>query len=246
MSYSRDIIRKTEEVMKKVLFYGVSIIGFLFFTFLIVQNYQEYRYLKNVQKVKTKYNEEMKNCKVIGTTTNYVYLTRIKEDGSEGADAKWSLTNQKTKKTYSFQTDEHGIGGLAGMEAGEYLLKEIKAPKNDSKDKKTYKLIVNNTHKTFHLTTKSVKSLNKVIIQLKNKNNIPIPNVKYDLYNSNGTRILTATTDEHGQLGIKNITAGYYYMKREGIKRPKKHAFYLQREETKILSFIEEEEIGGE
>ncbi len=229
--------------MKKVWFYGISSVVIVFLSCFIIKDYQEYGYLKKIKKAKESYNQEMQQCDIVGTTTNYLFIKRTRKDYTLVKKGKWQLTNLKNKKTYTFSIHKNGVGGLVGLPSGEYSLKEIETEKKEQKDKITYKIIFDKTNKVFHLKTRGIQNVSRIIIRLRNKEKQPILGVRYDVYDIDGTYVHSMRTKENGITALENMPAGSYYLERYGIENAKKHFFTLGQDEDKTMELVEEEEL---
>ena len=99
-------------------------------------------YDEKVIEAYSSYNNEQKKCKVVGTTTNYVYITRLKNVDEAIEGAIWNVLDINGNIIATFETNETGQGGIVGLEYGEYFLEEQSVPDGYEKIDKKYKVII--------------------------------------------------------------------------------------------------------
>lgn len=92
--------------------------------FLIYNQFNKLIYVSKTIEAYKNYNDEQKKCVVVGTTGNYVYITRQKNINEPIEGAIWNIVDIRGNVIGTFKTDELGQGGIVGLECGEYFLEE--------------------------------------------------------------------------------------------------------------------------
>ena len=131
------------EKMRKNIF--IKILIFIIIISLLIAIYVQFSkmiYDEKVIEAYSSYNNEQKKCKVVGTTTNYVYITRLKNVDEAIEGAIWNVLDINGNIIATFETNETGQGGIVGLEYGEYFLEEQSVPDGYEKIDKKYKVII--------------------------------------------------------------------------------------------------------
>ncbi len=210
--------------MKKFIFILIIIILGVF----ILLSYQNLQYEKALNEVRKTYNEEQ--CNIVGTTENYLYISRYFRDDKDYSD--WKLTNIKTKKSYNFSLNKEGVGGLVGLKNGEYTLKEVSNHSYSGLDTNEYYLKFSENNKSYHFSPTSMNERAFVVLVL-DKNDNPIPDIKINVLDSWGRVFLSSKTNEKGMIAFEHITADLCYIVQDGIDNPKK--FFVKIEQDKVI-----------
>ena len=122
----------------------IMIITIIVLVFLIYNQFNELIYVSETIEAYKNYNDEQKKCIVVGTTNNYVYITRQKTINEPIEGAVWNIVDIKGNIIGTFQTDETGQGGIVGLECGEYFLEEQSVPTSYENINERYKIVISN------------------------------------------------------------------------------------------------------
>ena len=137
--------------LKKVGIKLLAIIILIIIIIVVVIQIKSFQYEKDLRQIQAQYNEEQRDCVAVGTTNNYIYITRTDENKEAIEGAIWQVTTYDGKKKETFETDENGNGGIVGLENGEYYLEEISIPENYTKKDYRYKVILSDYDKSYTL-----------------------------------------------------------------------------------------------
>lgn len=206
----------------------VVIISLIVVIIVGISQYKSYQYLKELKQAKEQYNEKQKECVPIGTTNNYIYVTRTDEERKAIQGSVWKVTTYNGKEKGTFETNENGNGGIVGLDYGEYYLEEISVPENYTKKDYRYKVILSAYDTSYTLTETNAKNDGKLLIVLTNEEKQPIEGKKYNVSNSKNEFVSTITTNEKGLAGLKNLPDGTYYVQESDNKKAKKYSVYIQ------------------
>lgn len=213
-----------------VLIVIISLIPIL--SIILIKEYKSYRYEIKIAEMSLNYSDKQRECKIIGTTNNYIYVSRTDENGNPIIDSKWKVTNAQGDEIGTFDTNNKGNGGLVGLEYGEYYIEEISVPKNYELENKKYKFIVSAVDTSFELTATDMAKKNAIILIVKYTNGKPAIGVKYDVYSQTNQYIKTITTNEKGLAGVKNMPNEVYYIRQSNNENSKKHYVAIDDLET--------------
>ncbi|MBQ5562770.1 MAG: hypothetical protein IIT39_05240, partial [Clostridia bacterium] len=147
------------------------------------------------------------------------YLKKTSEDGVvEGFKFHvYGVSDTGIKYENTVITDNHGEVNLELLE-GTYTIEEINVPdKYIQPDKQTVRIRSGKT--TAIRFENSLKKSNIAIVKKDSKNNKPIRDAEFTLYNSDGETVITLATDADGKLTFADIPYGNYTVKE--TKAPK-------------------------
>ena len=166
--------------------------------------------------------ENGKTLRVTKTNTpvpGHGYLKKTSEDGVvEGFKFHiYGVSDTGIKYENTVITDDYGEFNLELLE-GTYTIEEINVPdKYIQPDKQTVRIRSGKT--TAIRFENSLKKSNIAIVKKDSKNNKPIRDAEFTLYNSDGETVITLATDADGKLTFADIPYGDYTVKE--TKAPK-------------------------
>ena len=192
--------------------------------------YQDLNHAIILKDIKTKYNDNQRECEIVGITLNYVYVKRDFNNSSS-----WELTNINTHKKYNFELKSNGAGGLVGLPEGEYYLQETS---NSNKDKLVQnKYYLNfSKHNHSYILEPDYPQGGVLKIYVKDKNNNYVSGVKLNLFGDNKNQITTLSgSRDDGALVYNNTYNGskIIYVEQADIPNPKR--FYYSIPENEII-----------
>lgn len=220
--------------MNKVRIFKIFLI--IIICLLLVAIYKEFNeYIYEEKKIEASagYNEEQKKCEVVGTTNNYIYISRYKDKDEMIGGAIWELTDIKGNTIGTFETNDSGNGGVVGLEYGEYYLQEKSVPEGYEKTDKKYKVIISAIDTEYKLEVYSGTDVNAIIFVATDENGNPVEGIKYNIYNNKGEKINDATTNKDGLAGIKDLPPGVYMYSEANTDTDDKYFFEIK--ENSIL-----------
>lgn len=190
------------------LFIFITIIALLF---AIYVQFNKMIYEEKTIDAYINYNNEQKKCKVVGTTTNYIFLTRLKNMDTSIEGAVWNVLDFDGNIVSTFETNEAGQGGVVGLDYGEYFLEEKSVPNGYTKKNQRYKVIFspNDTHYELNIVDETTD--NAVIFVVTDKSGNPLPGVKLNVYNSDNELLHKLVTNKDGYAGVMNLSPGMYH-----------------------------------
>ena len=147
------------------------------------------------------------------------YLKKTSEDGIvEGFNFHvYGISDTGVKYDNTISTDTNGEFNIELLE-GTYTVEEIEVPdKYIQPDKQTVRIRSGKT--TTIRFENSPKKSNIAIVKKDSKNNKPIRDAEFTLYNSDGETVITLDTDADGKLTFADIPYGNYTVKE--TKAPK-------------------------
>ncbi len=233
---------KIGDNIKTVIIVIVSIIVVIILLLVGLKQYEGYKYDMKLKQVQAQYNEKQKECVVVGTTNNYIYVTRTDENKEIIVGSKWKVTSYDGTQIGTFETNSRGNGGLVGLECGEYYLEEISVPENYTKKENRYRIILSTYDTSYTLTKTDSKDLGSLIISLTNENEEPVEGINFWLYNSNDEKVIEATTKENGMTKITNLVDGIYYVQESDNKKAKKYSVCIQDSSLERVDIVYGEE----
>lgn len=214
--------------LKKVGIKLLAIIILIIVLIVVVIQIKSFQYEKDLRQIQAQYNEEQRDCVAVGTTNNYIYITRTDENKEAIEGAIWQVTTYDGKKKETFETDENGNGGIVGLENGEYYLEEISIPENYTKKDYRYKVILSDYDTSYTLEETDAKDSGNLLLVLVDKEKQPKEGISYNVLNNENKLISTITTNEKGLAGLKNLPDGIYYVQESDNKDAKKYSIYIQ------------------
>lgn len=213
----------------KVLLIFILVFIILFLSYKIVLEYSAYKYQRKIKEISSTYNSEQKQCDIIGTTTNYIYVNRLDKNGNAVEGSKWQLTTFDGKEIASFETNSEGNGGLVGMDYGEYYISEIYAPENCEQDGK-YKVDITASDSSFTIHSSDYEYENSIIICLTDELGNPVKDVEYSVFDINGNFFYNIKTNAKGLAGLNNLSEQAYYFVEKNDPEGEKHYFSVEKD----------------
>lgn len=209
----------------------------------IYVQYNKYTYEQKIIEAYASYNEEQQKCKVIGTTSNYIYITRLKNTDEIIEGATWELTDLYGNSKGTFETDENGNGGLVGLEYGEYYLKETSVPEGYEKINEKYKIIISavDTKYILNILNESNKEETAVLFVARDEEDNPIQGIEYTIRDIQDNKIITVTTNAKGLAGAQKMTPGMYYVTETNRDDSEIHYFEIRDSEITRLDLVYKE-----
>ena len=211
--------KEKKEWKDDLLFYFLGILCCLLI--LLFFSFRRYQYDKKVlENYIFVYQNNERDCKVVGTTNYKVSVSRKYEllNGIKGS--VWELKKKNSKKTYTLTTDKDGYSCMIGLPKGEYSIKEVKVPKERTKYEKEINFSLNqkNNVKDIKIHDKYEKIV--VVALLTDELGNPIPDREFELYHDT-TKVKSTKTNEKGQLGFINIPReeGIYLLDKKTNKK---------------------------
>lgn len=193
----------------------ILILLFVVTTFFLIKEYYTYQDSNELKKAYKKYNSVQKNCDVVGTSQNYLYLKRNKREFSfqEGlANSEWKLKNKETGKEYTFLTGKDGYGGVVGVENGIYTLEEISTPKEEEKLSCKKTIIFDKSNSSYELKMSSSTKSSILYAYTHDLEGKVVDNITYEVYDSEyqlKTQFFSAT----GGMIYSSLEDGIYYVR---------------------------------
>lgn len=221
-------MQKDKEKVKKI---AISIILILILIILLIityKQYESYKYTKQLKQVQSQYTGKQKECVVVGTSNNYIYLTRTDENKNAIKDTTWKVTTPNRKEEGTFTTNKNGSGGLVGLEYGEYYLEEISVPEGHSKIENKYKVIISEHDTSYTINATESPNEGILFMVVLDPEGNPIEGINYIVYNSQKQKVITVTTNKKGLAGVENMYDGVYYVKEEGNEKSKEYSAYIK------------------
>lgn len=172
--------------------------------FNIAENFSAQRYI-----LKNKQITGSLNLTKINSLTNEVINDPI----------KFKIRNKATNEYLNINnidtfTTELGKLTLSGIPYGEYEIIEVEAPDIYKKLEQIPTFKINEDLEEINLSIYNTPKTGAInIIKTDSRNNLPLSNVIFGLYNSNKELIQKLTTNELGQATLENIPIGKYYLK---------------------------------
>ena len=228
--------------MKKSFF--IKLLLIIIIIALIVAIYIQFDkmlYDKGVIEAYSNYNEEQKKCQVVGTTTNYVYISRFKniEEPIEGA--VWNVSDINGNILGTFKTNATGQGGIVGLDYGEYFLTEQSVPNGYEKTDEKYKVIISAVDTHYDLNVVSEGQDNGIVFVVTDDEGNPLEGVNFNIYDKDSDKVIDVTTNAKGLAGIQKVPAGMYYLRPTNLKDDERKFFEMEENEIKRLDLVYEE-----
>ena len=181
------------------------------------------------------YNNEQKKCKVTGTTTNYVFLTRLKNIDTSIKGAVWNVLDLDGNIVTTFETNETGQGGVVGLDYGEYFLEEKSVPDGYQKNNQRYKIIFSSNDTRYELNVIDENRDNAIIFVVTDKSGNSLPGVKLNVYNSDNELLHKLVTNKDGYAGVMNLSPGMYHA--VPTNTGDYEDIYFEQEKNKVLRY---------
>ena len=154
------------------------------------------------------------NTKIKGS----ISITKVDSEDSTKVlqGAEFTLFTTDNKEVAKATTNDKGIAQFNNIEAGNYLIKETKAPTNYVLDSNTvHKVTISENGKVYPITAKNSLSKGSIIITKVDSEDSTkvLQGAEFTLYNEKGEKISSAITDEKGQAIFTNLELGKYSIK---------------------------------
>ncbi len=221
---SNLVIQNLKKIMLPLILV-IVIIGVIIFA---VIEFKSYQYSKELKQVQSKYNDRQKECVCVGTTNNYIYVSRTDENENAIEGTEWEVTDDTGKKIGTFKTNQNGNGGIVGLEYGKYYLEEISVPENYTISQDRYRVIINKYDTSYTLKETSSTRKGSLTIAVKDNMGKEMANLSFDVFNNNDEKIATVTTKENGVTKVENFSDGIYYIRATDDKEAHKYTFYIK------------------
>ena len=150
-------------------------------------------------------------------TWNGAGSLKIKKVSSENKaalqGAEYTVADEAGKQVAKLVTDANGEASTGEIALGKYTVTETKAPEGYVIDTKGHSVeIVDNTTKTVTYTNAPIKGSIEILkVDEANKN--PLKGAEFTLYNSAGSVVEKATSNENGVVKFSNVPYGKYTIK---------------------------------
>lgn len=200
----------------KIVIHIVCMLIIILLVCILRIEYNDYVYVKELKEVQAGYNEKQKECLAVGTTNNYVYITRTDESGNAISGAVWSVTSLSGDKICEFTTNDNGRGGVVGLSNGEYLLEETSVPEGYTKLENTEKVVFSDYDTSYSLNETNSVNAGAILLVVTDEAGNPVEGIKYNVYDSSYEKIIEIETNEKGLAGVINLFDGVYYVKEYG------------------------------
>ncbi len=181
--------------MKKKKTWGIVGIILLVIGIGCYGGYHYFSEKQQIKKLKEEYGVEDQD--IVGITRNYLKLSTEEE-------SDWTLTNEKTEQTYQITTKD-SKGSILGLENGSYILS------NDQDSQYTYRLIFDEFHRSYSLRPRkswvegSSSQGGAIVLLIQDEEGNPQEDIEVDLFDSNGEKILTASSNKDGYVTITEV-----------------------------------------
>ncbi|MDO4282849.1 MAG: SpaA isopeptide-forming pilin-related protein [Clostridia bacterium] len=145
-----------------------------------------------------------------GTQTGSIELYKVDQDDKPISGVKFELRDSNNTKVAEGTTGTDGYIKFSNVKVGNYKLVEISAPSGYimTTDPVEFSVTSGSTYqaKFINEKIKGAFEITKV-----DENNHPIPNVTFELLNSNKEKLVEFTTNSEGKAKINNLSKGTYY-----------------------------------
>ncbi len=145
-----------------------------------------------------------------GTQIGSIELHKVDQDDNAISGVKFELRDMENKKIAEGTTGGDGYIRFSNVKVGEYRLVEISAPSGYIMSTDSSKVTVK-TGETSRVKFVNEKIKGALEITKVDEKNTPIPNVTFELLNSNKEKLVEMTTNEEGRTKVNNLSAGTYY-----------------------------------
>ncbi len=231
-------MQKNKERAKKIIISIVLIIILIILLVITYKQYESYKYTKELKQVQSQYTGKQKECNIVGTSNNYIYLTRTDENKNVIKDSTWKVTTPNGKEKGTFTTNKNGNGGLVGLEYGEYYLEETSIPEGYTKLENKYKVIISAHDTSYTINATNSNSDGALLLVVLDSEEKPVKGINYTVFNSQKQKVITITTNEKGLAGVLNMPDGIYYVKEEGNKEAKEYSIYIKNSSIERIDIV--------
>lgn len=194
---------------RNILIKIIILIAIIVLIFLIHNQFNKLIYVSKTIEAYMNYNEEQKKCLVVGTTNNYVYITRQKTINEPIEGAIWNIVDIRGNIIGTFKTDKLGQGGIVGLECGEYFLEEQSVPKPYESINKKYKIIISNIDTYYSLNIVNEIQENGIVFVVKNEKGEFLNDVELTVYDKKENKVADLITNQKGLARNTKSTSRY-------------------------------------
>lgn len=131
------------------------------------------------------------------------------------AMATFRLTKKGASEYTHVTTNDEGKAVIEGLDAGWYIVEEIKAPTGYLPITESFNVELKPDEDTV-LTIPNTKIPSLTIKKVDALTRNPLKNAEFELRKSDGTLVFKGLTDSHGEIYIERIDAGVYRLKETG------------------------------
>lgn len=147
-----------------------------------------------------------------------INIEKVNDDGELLENVEIGIYDEKYNLIKKLVTDKNGRASIDNLNLGVYYLKELSTVKGHVLDDSYHKVIIKYKDMKTKIIEENIKLVNKKIkcdityISL-DKNKVPLPGVKIDVYNDKNEIIYKGVTNNSGKIIIKDLPYGDYYIK---------------------------------
>ena len=158
--------------------------------------------------------KEDENTTVEMTNRKAPVIQIIKEDSETGAllaGAEFTIYNDRGEEVGTYETNVDGVATSKELDAGTYTVSETKAPEGYALNStpQTVKVIAGQTSRI----TVENKRLAGLVITKTDENGNPLMGAEFTIYNINGSKIATLSTDIDGIASYDNLSTATYIVR---------------------------------
>ena len=143
-------------------------------------------------------------------------IVKVDKDNNEITipDVEFQLLDTDNNLVGEYKTNSNGEINIEGLKTGEYVLKETLAPSQYIPLKEEVKIQINWNETTEVKIENELKKGSLKIIKIdKEENTITIPDVEFELLDSNNNLVGKYKTDINGEIDIEGLKTGEYVLK---------------------------------
>ena len=145
-------------------------------------------------------------------------VTKLNEYNEPIAGVTFQILDANKNVISTLKTDGNGIITVKNLPLGTYYYKEISGPANVVIDSTEYLFKIESDNQQVAKTVVNKLTRGKLIVHKVNDKNEPIPNVTFQILNSDKKVVETITTNAMGVAQTGELTRGTYYYKE--VKAP--------------------------
>lgn len=183
---------------RNILIKIIILTAIIVLIFLIYNQFNKLIYVSKTIEAYKNYNDEQKKCIVVGTTNNYVYITRQNTINEPIEGAVWNIIDIRGNIIGTFKTDELGQGGIVGLECGEYFLEEQNVPKPYENINERYKIVISNIDTYYSLNIINEIQENGIVFVVTNEKGESLNGIELAVYDKKGNKVVDLTTNQKG------------------------------------------------
>ena len=148
---------------------------------------------------------------IVDETTN-VEILKVNEEKMPLEGTKIAIENEEGEVVFEGITNEFGKVSVNKLPAGNYKYYEVENPDGYVLDENKYSFTIDNEG---NLTEKLVLTNVKTAVEILkvNKENKPLENTTFGVFNAEDEMIATVVTDENGKAVVYGLLSGEYYFK---------------------------------